>query len=139
MDSGGFVLFDSKLFFAANDGTHGSELWSTDGTEEGTALFKDISPGAYSSFPVCASHVHALTASTQPSPGLPVPPTVRAARGRAQSTFAVMNGNLFFKAYTSAAGYELWKCDGTEAGTVMAVNIDEGTGNGFPVRRNHAA
>jgi len=36
---------NGKLYFNANDGVHGRELWATDGTEAGTQLVKDISPG----------------------------------------------------------------------------------------------
>ena len=39
------------LFFSANDGVTGNELWVTDGTAAGTRLVKDIYPGALSSRP----------------------------------------------------------------------------------------
>ncbi|MFT4843467.1 MAG: ELWxxDGT repeat protein [Planctomycetota bacterium] len=37
-----------ELFFVADDGVHGSELWSTDGSALGTAMVLDMSPGAAS-------------------------------------------------------------------------------------------
>jgi ELWxxDGT repeat protein len=39
------------LYFAAEDGAHGLELWRTDGTPEGTVLVRDIAPGSASSYP----------------------------------------------------------------------------------------
>lgn len=38
-----FTELNDKLYFAANDGVHGFELWETDGTEAGTQMVKDIS------------------------------------------------------------------------------------------------
>jgi len=35
----------NHLFFLADDGVHGLELWASDGTPEGTVLVKDIVPG----------------------------------------------------------------------------------------------
>ena len=34
------------LFFTAYEDTHGTELWSSDGTAGGTALVTDINPGS---------------------------------------------------------------------------------------------
>ena len=49
MDSspGGFVVFNDVLYFAADDGVHGRELWSYDGRT--VSLVLDINPGPYGS------------------------------------------------------------------------------------------
>ena len=41
--------FNDKLFFVANDGVHGAEVWSTDGSEVNTILLKDIQSAPFSS------------------------------------------------------------------------------------------
>ncbi len=42
----GFYEAYGKLYFSANDGVTGNEVWSTDGTESGTQLLMDINPGS---------------------------------------------------------------------------------------------
>lgn len=47
-----YTEFNGEVYFQANDGTHGIELWKTDGTESGTVMVKDIIPGALGSGPI---------------------------------------------------------------------------------------
>src|SRR5262249_3598808 len=49
---------NGTLFFTADDGTSGVELWTSDGTEGGTVLVKDIRPGSSGSFPVDLTNVN---------------------------------------------------------------------------------
>jgi ELWxxDGT repeat protein len=93
-----FIVFNNTLFFTANDGTNGTELWSSDGTTAGTNLFKDINSGAPSAFTTLGT-----------------------------INYAFSNGILYFTATTAASGKELWKTDGTPAGTTMVKDITAGT------------
>ena len=45
------------------------------------------------------------------------------------SNLTNVNGTLFFEANESTDGYELWKSDGTDAGTVMVKDICPGGGS----------
>src|SRR5262249_29711301 len=83
-----------------------NELWKSDGTAAGTVLVKDITPG------VIVTSIPELVGS---------------------------NGMLFFVASGPVPGQmfgdsELWKSDGTEAGTTMVKNINPG-GGPFPTNR----
>lgn len=43
----GFVTMNGEIYFGADDGIHGTELWKSDGTPGGTVMVKDIYPGAH--------------------------------------------------------------------------------------------
>ncbi|MBN9070756.1 MAG: hypothetical protein J0H34_03970 [Rhizobiales bacterium] len=84
---------DGRVFFAADDGIHGRELWVTDGTDGGTHLVKDINPGIN---------------------GSGSDPTLD---GAASNQFALLDGKVLFEADDGVHGNELWVSDGTEEGT----------------------
>ncbi len=46
-----YASLNDLYFFPANDGVHGTELWQSDGTAEGTVMVMDINPGGGSSQP----------------------------------------------------------------------------------------
>src|SRR5690606_36573010 len=48
---------DGVLYFLADDGVTGPELWRSDGTEVGTQLVLDIYPGSVGSFPRVLTNV----------------------------------------------------------------------------------
>ncbi|MFQ5603319.1 MAG: ELWxxDGT repeat protein [bacterium] len=93
----------STLFFNADDGSLGRELWKSDGTESGTVLVKDIHPGSGSSMP----------------------------REGIANDLEDVDGTLFFRADDGTTGKELWKSDGTAAGTVLVKDIHP-TGSSNP-------
>jgi trimeric autotransporter adhesin len=100
------------FYFGADDGLNGQELWKTDGTTAGTVLVKDILPGASAS-----------------SPGSLSNPLY---------TFVGMGNEVYFGALGPVGGRELWKTDGTSAGTVMVKDIFPGA-NGSVGATTHKA
>jgi ELWxxDGT repeat protein len=51
-DFGYLTAVGNRLYFTADDGVHGNEMWTTDGTLAGTVRLTDINPGSGSSFPI---------------------------------------------------------------------------------------
>jgi ELWxxDGT repeat protein len=136
-----FTPVAGTLFFSAEDGTTGSELWKSDGTADGTVLVKDIWPGEYPSnlgwlTPVGGTLFFVADDGTTGS-------ELWKSDGTADGTVLVkdigpgsegsypefltpLGGTLFFQAWEQATGHELWKSDGTADGTVLVKDIGPG-------------
>ncbi len=155
------VAGNDILFFVANDGVNGSELWCSDGTETGTFMLKDINPGSASSAINRALFHNGLlffgaddgslgqelwksdgtTAGTVMIKDINPGPTASspAPFSNASYTFVAMGNEVFFAALDPAAGRELYKTDGTEAGTVLVKDIWPGATSGIGTTTHKAA
>src|SRR5262249_36303539 len=87
---------NNELFFVATDGVHGIQLWKSDGTAAGTVQVTDIGPPPGNNPPPGNFQVQDLTS---------------------------FNGELYFFANDGFNGWQLWKSDGTAAGTVMVTDV----------------
>lgn len=89
------VYFDGAVYFAANDGVNGYELWKSDGTEVGTVLFKEFVAGVDNG--ITQNFESAVVNNT---------------------LFFIVSNTL-----NASSGYDLWATDGTQAGTGKVVSL----------------
>ena len=57
-DPNQFTNVNGEVYFTSNDGSHGEELWKSNGTAAGTVMVKDINPGGTSSNPEDLTNVN---------------------------------------------------------------------------------
>lgn len=105
-----FFDFNGRTLFSTFDSQHGNELWISDGTPSGTHLVKDLNPGpadsAADQFQILGDDVYFLS-SVGPNPGDP---------------------------YIPDGHWQLWKTDGTEAGTVLVSDLTAFKGEDYSLR-----
>jgi ELWxxDGT repeat protein len=144
-----FTEVNGTLFFTADDGINGTELWKTDGTKNGTVMVKDIYAGPDGSSPSILtningtlyfkaadnSHGREVWKSDGTETGTILLKDIRpgASSGCQFSLeFFYNNGLCYFTADDGINGSELWKTDGTELGTEMVKDIYPGSNRSLP-------
>jgi ELWxxDGT repeat protein len=144
---GNLTNVNGTLFFTADDGTEGQELWKSDGTAAGTVPVKDINPGSASSGSRSLTNVNGtlffaasdatsgteLWKSNGTTPGTVLVKDINPGGGWSDpNSLTNVNGTLFFSATDDTHGMELWKSDGTAAGTVLVKDINTGGSSSSP-------
>jgi ELWxxDGT repeat protein len=143
---GNLTNVNGTLFFTADNGTHGQELWKSDGTAAGTVMVADIRPGSSSSYTSDLTNVNGALFFA--ASGLPAESELWKSDGTAAGTVMVsainsngsgapsqltnVNGMLYFSATDGTHGAELWRSDGTAAGTFMVADINPGSASSSP-------
>lgn len=142
-----FTEFNSKLFFAADDGNRGSQLWSSDGTTIGTEKVIDLLPGGgcvtVSNLRVLGSSLFFVgnSSSTGSEPHLSngtsagtalIKDIYAGATSSGLGAPTIVFGNKIFFQANDGNGNEPWITDGTEAGTFTLGDLYTGTTSGNP-------
>lgn len=89
------LVVNDIVYFRANDGVHGFELFRSDGTADGTWMVKDVAPGSTSSKP---------------------------------HSFFRMGDEFYFATGEDRAPQQLWRSDGTDAGTTFVAQFSQPIG-----------
>lgn len=102
-----FAEASGRLVFLADDGIHGFEFWTSDGTESGTVRISDLFPGT-------AAPEFDLLAQMNPATSL--------------------DGRLVLRTYDTDHGYRLLASDGTALGTHYFDTIGNASSSFLPRR-----
>jgi ELWxxDGT repeat protein len=140
-------VVNNKAYFTAAD-ENGTELWVSNGTVAGTRMVKDIFSGTNSANPYSLYAYNnniffgaddGLGPALWRSNGTDavkikniIPYGLNIFNTDYNDFFCVVNNVLYLNASTADKGSELWKTNGTTAGTVLVKDISPGTENGDP-------
>lgn len=145
------LAFKTKAYFAFNHRTYGLELFETDGTANGTKVI-DVNSGPGNSYPndafieygklfVCANTAsnsrNVITIDKDGIENILPFQTLNP-----NNDYAVTDSGIFLIGQSNTIdnrGLELWKTDGTKAGTSFVIDLKPGTQSSNPRYFSYAA
>ena len=137
---GDLVVAGGYVYFTADDGINGREIWRSDGTAAGTMLWGNISALGDSNpqdltvlngvvYFSADDDVHARELWYANGATTDIVKDIYPGGDTSSSmNFMLFGSYLYFRAVDPTSGEELWRTDGTEAGTTLVKNINP-TGN----------
>src|SRR5262249_43282380 len=132
------TVVGKTLYFGADDGPDGDQLWQSDGTSKGTVMVttgNDVVHG-FGIYPSDLTNVNGtlyfqgydLTDGYQlfqangtnggPSTGVTMVADINGGSSSYPSDFTAAGGLVYFQAYDAKHGYQLWETNGTSSGTM---------------------
>lgn len=141
------TAWNNQVYFVADNGD-GAEIWRTNGTVAGTQQVVDLAPGQQSSFPknltpagdslffsARTSEVGFELWEMSTSGDVRLVKDIRTESFRlppSVSELTTFRGETYFRFNDTDHGVELWKTDGTQAGTQLVKDIYPGPQGGSP-------
>ena len=138
----GHTAVNNTLFFVADDGINGEELWKTDGTEKGTIMVKNIGFEHFRSFPKELTHLNGMlyfTANDEKHGnelwksdgtelGTVLVKDINKGKSSSQpSLLTAYNQQLYFVVNENGLYSTIWQSNGSESGTLSVAKIQQGS------------
>ncbi len=143
----GFTLFNGFVYFSATTDAEGGELWKTDGTAANTVLVQDINLGNGGSSPSGLTALgtnYLIFNAYTPTNGNELYSynggtinmmDISAGAPGSYPYYLTYNSTLglvFFRAYNTTSGYELWKTNGDFSTGTSVIEIEAGSASSYP-------
>jgi ELWxxDGT repeat protein len=155
LNGSNMISWGGALYFAASDGTNGTELWTSDGTALGTSMVLDIRPGSSNGTPKNfvpapgggsllfqandGTNGAELWRTDGTAVGTYMVSDIRPGTSSSSPNWMIpFGGMVLFSANDGSTGTELWRTDGTAVGTTQIADIRPGTSSASPAMFHHA-